>query len=141
MVARRAGVPGAEALPLAALALAQPRQSERRLALARGISTQFGVPLPARVMAAAAPSPAPAPASPSLEPVPPVRLRCLGGFRLEIGGRLIDLRDTRPRARAALRLLALHAALSHQTRATAIARFCASFFARTARRSLRMRPY
>jgi len=38
-----------------------------------------------------------------------VRLRILGQFSLEVDGRLIDLTTVKPRARLALRLLALHA--------------------------------
>jgi DNA-binding SARP family transcriptional activator len=43
------------------------------------------------------------------EPAAPraVRLRCLGGFTLEVDGAAVDLSSLRPRARALLRLLAL----------------------------------
>jgi DNA-binding SARP family transcriptional activator len=44
------------------------------------------------------------PDAPSADAV--VRVRCLGGFRLEIGARLVDLTDVRPRARSVLRYLA-----------------------------------
>ena len=37
---------------------------------------------------------------------PPVRVRALGGFSLEIAGRQVDLGDTRPRVRSVLRYLA-----------------------------------
>jgi DNA-binding SARP family transcriptional activator len=37
-----------------------------------------------------------------------VRLRCLGGMHLEVGGQPVDLFVLRPRARAALRMLAVH---------------------------------
>jgi DNA-binding SARP family transcriptional activator len=37
-----------------------------------------------------------------------VRLRCLGGFRLEIAGKAVDWPPLRPRARALLLLLAIH---------------------------------
>jgi DNA-binding SARP family transcriptional activator len=40
---------------------------------------------------------------------PTLELRLLGGFELRLGGQLLDLAPLRPRARAALRLLALHA--------------------------------
>ena len=39
----------------------------------------------------------------------PVRLRVLGQFSVEVDGRVVDLGGVKPRARAALRLLALHA--------------------------------
>ncbi len=37
----------------------------------------------------------------------PLRIRCLGGFRIDVGGLAVDLDVLRPRARALLRLLAL----------------------------------
>jgi DNA-binding SARP family transcriptional activator len=40
---------------------------------------------------------------------PPIAIRLLGGFELQVGGRAVDLSSIRPRARALLRLLALHA--------------------------------
>jgi DNA-binding SARP family transcriptional activator len=46
------------------------------------------------------PDPPPAPA--------PVRLRCFGGFRLEVGPETVDPRTVKPRARKLLHLLALH---------------------------------
>jgi DNA-binding SARP family transcriptional activator len=39
----------------------------------------------------------------------PAVLRCLGGFQLQLAGRQLDWERLRPRARAMLRLLALHA--------------------------------
>jgi len=43
------------------------------------------------------------------EEKPPISVWCFGGFRLAIGDEVLDLSPIRPRARAALRLLALRA--------------------------------
>ena len=40
-------------------------------------------------------------------PVPPVSIRCFGGFRMEVDGRPVDTARVRARARSALRLLAM----------------------------------
>jgi DNA-binding SARP family transcriptional activator len=56
--------------------------------------------------------PAGAPAQPPVEvhdlALPPVRLRCLGGFEVQIGGSLVDWNTVRPRAASAFRMLAVH---------------------------------
>lgn len=41
--------------------------------------------------------------------MPPIRIQTLGGFRLEAAGRPVSLDTVKPRARALLRLLAIHA--------------------------------
>jgi DNA-binding SARP family transcriptional activator len=38
----------------------------------------------------------------------PLRVACLGGFTLDVAGQAVDLTSARPRARAALRMLAMH---------------------------------
>ncbi|MDP9815420.1 BTAD domain-containing putative transcriptional regulator [Spirilliplanes yamanashiensis] len=43
------------------------------------------------------------------QPAPVVTIHCFGGFRMEIAGRPLDLSAVRPRARSALRLLAMRA--------------------------------
>jgi DNA-binding SARP family transcriptional activator len=43
------------------------------------------------------------------QPVPSVSIRCFGGFRMEIAGQPVDTTTVRAKARAALRLLAMHA--------------------------------
>jgi DNA-binding SARP family transcriptional activator len=47
---------------------------------------------------------------------PPVRVRCLGGFGLEIGGTALDLAPLRPLARTVLRMLAVHPDGVHRER-------------------------
>ncbi|BFU47466.1 BTAD domain-containing putative transcriptional regulator [Krasilnikovia sp. MM14-A1004] len=42
-------------------------------------------------------------------PAPAVQIRCFGGFAMAVSGRPVDLAQVRPRARSALRLLAMHA--------------------------------
>ena len=42
-------------------------------------------------------------------PPPGSRIRCFGQFEIEVAGRPVDLSAVKPKARAALRLLALHA--------------------------------
>ncbi len=59
-------------------------------------------PAPETAALSAAPSPAERPAGPG------VRVRCLGGFRLELDGAPVDVAAVKPRARAALHLLAAH---------------------------------
>jgi DNA-binding SARP family transcriptional activator/energy-coupling factor transporter ATP-binding protein EcfA2 len=111
-LAREAGVRGAEALPLAALALVEPQRSGEHLARARTIAAECGfrlLPLDDR------PAPAKAPAPPPLcsrARVPAAVVTCLGGFRMELGGRVLGTGALRPRYRTALRLLALHAGRS-----------------------------
>src|SRR6185436_6297458 len=42
---------------------------------------------------------------------PPLRILCLGGFTMSVGDRPVDLGEVKPRARALLRFLALHAGM------------------------------
>ena len=62
--------------------------------------------------AASGPSSAPPPPAAAARPAAArgagLRVRCLGGFRLELDGRPVDVASVKPRARAALRLLAAH---------------------------------
>jgi DNA-binding SARP family transcriptional activator len=90
--ARALGVPGAQAVALAALA--RVVGDERSRTAARAALDRCGPALVALVPAA-------------LEPAPRVTLRLLGGFALSVDGVPVDLGAVRPRARALLHLLAL----------------------------------
>ena len=50
----------------------------------------------------------PPPETPAVVP-PPIEVQCFGGFRLDLAGQTVDSKVLRPRPRAALRLLSLHA--------------------------------
>jgi DNA-binding SARP family transcriptional activator len=54
-------------------------------------------------------NPAAEPVPAANQPVPSVSIRCFGGFRMEIAGQPVDTTTVRAKARAALRLLAMHA--------------------------------
>jgi DNA-binding SARP family transcriptional activator len=117
--ARSAGVPGAEAPALLALGLLAGDGGGEYLVLARSVADQGGLRLP--------PGLASRPEAPAVHngvgghgasgaecgrrraAVPAVTLRCFGGFDLHIGDRVLDCRALKPRPRAALHLLALHA--------------------------------
>lgn len=123
--ARRLGAHGATVVAQLAAATAAPEDRETWLRRARHGAASFGLPMPK-----------PRPVAPDLadDPVaslkpeaaggqaggaaggtapvsadPPLRLRVLGAFSIEVGGHTIDLSAIKPRARVALRLLALHA--------------------------------
>jgi DNA-binding SARP family transcriptional activator len=123
---RARGVWGAPALTTLALAATLPAdEAPVALAQARTLAAAHGLPwsdvLEARLVGSVEAPPA-APATPAdpvsapvvpaqatapAEPEPPsVRLRCFGGFALEVAGRALDWRSVRPRAATALRLLA-----------------------------------
>ncbi len=117
--ARRVGAHGAAVLALLAAVTAAPDEADTWLLRARSAAAAFGLPEPARPAL-----PHRGLAGPSRESVgaagagvaadavvvdaPPVRLRVLGQFQLEVGGHPVDLSAVKPRARTALRLLALH---------------------------------
>jgi len=135
-LARATRSPGARALVQAALAEdGAARAAAEAATLACGLGLLRLVAAPALVEAATpaeatpdqavhgeaggatAPAPVPAPAPAPIPTAPrehvageplEVRLACFGAFRLEVGGRPVNLRAVRPRARSALRLLALH---------------------------------
>jgi DNA-binding SARP family transcriptional activator len=99
-----AGVPGAAVVATLALAVTDP---DRRPALLREASARaeaIGLPS-ATIRFWLATYAATVSAAPALV----VSVRCFGGFRMEIGGRVVDLSTVRPRARSALRLLAMQA--------------------------------
>jgi len=99
-----AQVPGA--LALARLALAGCRDDRALRALTEAELDRLGLRQPAADRTAEQRSPAPTTAAVRR---PPVDVRCFGGFDILVGGAAPDLGAVRPRARALLRLLALHA--------------------------------
>jgi DNA-binding SARP family transcriptional activator len=108
--ARRLGLPSVGALAMLAASRAEGTDSPWRQR-ADAVLDRAGLPrlatwaYPTRAKPSEAPS---APARPAAE-APPALLRCLGTFRLEVGGVPVDLASVKPRARSLLRLLSLHA--------------------------------
>jgi DNA-binding SARP family transcriptional activator len=102
--AEEAGVPGAAVIGILALAVTDPlrRPALLREAVARGEAAGLN-PATVRFWQGTYA------ASVVADAAPVVTIRCFGGFRMEIAGRVVDLAGVRPRARSALRLLALHA--------------------------------
>ena len=102
--AEAAGVPGAAVIATLALSVVDP---VRRPALLREAAVRAEAaglnPLTVRFWQATYAAVVVA------QPAPKVTVRCFGGFRMEIGGRVLDLATVRPRARSALRLLAMRA--------------------------------
>jgi DNA-binding SARP family transcriptional activator len=115
--ARRCGASGAVVLAQLAAGAAAPEEAGLWLERARHTAAAFGLPAPAPLRPVEGPArlpertaDAPAPGGPSPEPTaPPVRLRVLGEFALEVDGHAVDLTAVKPRARVALRMLAIHA--------------------------------
>jgi len=91
--ARSAGVPGARAVALAAVAATDAAEGPAAT-MARKLSEQTGLHVEL-----APPSPASS----------PCRVSSFGGFQLDVDGQPIDLSPARPRTRATLRFLVLHA--------------------------------
>lgn len=113
-VARTAGSPGALAYAYAALAATDPDGGAELRAFAVATAEDHGVDVrPWAVLDATSPgTPGTRPRAvddPVWGGVPPLDVRCLGEFRLRVDGVDADLSGVRPRARAALRVLALHA--------------------------------
>lgn len=110
--ARAAGVRGAQALAFAAIgAIDGPSAAEYR-ALAAALSEQCGLSLSALIgpsVVVRGETFRPAEAPPVAPATPPVVLRCFGGFSLFLHGVVVDCSTVKPRARAALHLLALRA--------------------------------
>lgn len=106
--ARAAGVPGAEAMALMGVALVDGGGGTSRLASTRTVNEESGLALAGLVGLAPLP-PAP-PTSPDHEAPPcPLTLRCFGRFHISVDEHVIDLTSVKPRVRATLRLLAIHA--------------------------------
>ena len=110
--AAEAEVPGAQAWALAVQAqLAEGDEARELAARAEAVRHRWGVDVPLPVVDPGGALPAvspPVPAGPEREGGPGLRVRCLGRFRIELDGRPVDLAAVKPRARAALHLLAAH---------------------------------
>src|SRR2546428_11479425 len=104
-LARYSGTPGARYFPYLALAEIEPERAAEYHSLAVSVQDECCL----------APLAAPAPAPENVIPigvgrlVPSLSIRCFGGFSIAIKGRPVDLTTIKPRARAVLRLLAVHA--------------------------------
>jgi DNA-binding SARP family transcriptional activator len=104
-LARYSGTPGARYFPYLALAEIEPERAAEYQSLAGSVQEECCL----------APLAAPAPAPENVIPigvgrsVPSLSIRCFGGFSIAIKGRPVDLTTIKPRARAVLRLLAVHA--------------------------------
>ena len=117
-VARSAGVPVAQAIAHRALAEHDPSGARELGAAADAQLAEAGVALPVGSLPSSAPagSPAPvgdvdaAPRSTGGNGVPrSADIRLFGSFSMEIAGRPVELANLKPRPRAILRFLALHA--------------------------------
>jgi DNA-binding SARP family transcriptional activator len=111
--ARTAATPGPHALAYAALALTDPDHASELRALATALFEETGLAEPEMFRRAAAVSGAldldvDAPADLGYG-APPLEIRCFGTFSMSVAGRSVDLASLKPRPRAVLRLLALHA--------------------------------
>ncbi len=115
----RAEVPGAEVWALTVRAqLAGGDEAAALASRAESLRRQWAVDVPVPALADAPVHPADlaggapgGPAAPSRveRPARPgLRVRCLGGFGLELDGQPVDVAAVKPRARAALHLLAAH---------------------------------
>jgi DNA-binding SARP family transcriptional activator len=104
-LARYSGTPGARYFPYLALAEIEPERGAEYQSLAVSVQEECSL----------APLAAPAPAPENVIPlsvgrsVPSLSIRCFGGFSIAIKGRPVDLTTIKPRVRAVLRLLAVHA--------------------------------
>ncbi len=111
-VARAAGARGAQALAFAALGLLDGATAAEYRSLSAALAEDCGLSLAAvlgSVPGSAAGQAAPAPPAPPAAPPPPVALRCFGGFSLALFGEVVDCATVKPRARAALHVLAMRA--------------------------------
>ena len=113
--ARTLGSPGAQAVATLALAEADLVHHAEVRAQADVLAGFCGLALPGRPPSEpAAPAAAdalaavPTPSVPAPAPSP-MAVTCFGGFSLLVGGRAFDMASIKPKARKALRLLALHA--------------------------------
>ena len=104
-LARYSGTPGARFFPYLALAETEPERAAEYQSLALAVQEECSL----------APLAAPVPAAENVIPIgvsrmmPSLSIRCFGGFSIAIKGRPVDLTAIKPRARAVLRLLAVHA--------------------------------
>jgi SARP family transcriptional regulator, regulator of embCAB operon len=104
---RYTGTPGARYFPYLALAEIEPERAAEYRGLALAVQEECRL--------APFPMADPQPLPENVIPIGPVRsspqlgLKCFGGFHIAIKGRPVDLTAVKPRARAVLRLLAIHA--------------------------------
>lgn len=105
-LARYSGASGARYFPYLALATLEPDRAGDYLALAEAILDECHLApcFPAEAGEANVIAMLPLP-----RVAPSVGVRCFGGFKMTVKGRPIDLSAIKPRARALLRLLAIHA--------------------------------
>jgi DNA-binding SARP family transcriptional activator len=103
-LAHDTAVPGAEALSHAALDLLERPSQQSQEPLRRAAAHRLPW-----VSATAPIGGGPQASNVTHHALPSVVLHCFGGFRLEVGGRMVDSRAIKPRARAVLHLLAIAA--------------------------------
>ena len=111
-LARTAGAAGARLPAYRALELADPSRAADYAQLAAGVEAETGLVLPGQRRAQGAPvavGPGTASGGQVADASPPVRITTLGGFAVLVDGRPLDLSPLKPRARALLHLLAIHA--------------------------------
>jgi DNA-binding SARP family transcriptional activator len=89
--------------------LAQAMAGETGLRLPDGPARDNGQPSTAMASAPSSAPVAPAASDPQRAAPSAVRIATLGGFAITVNGRLVDLAGLKPRARALLHLLAIHA--------------------------------
>ena len=108
-LARTTGVWGAQVLTAVALSAADPANRARHTRQAGSLARTHGLPWPSPFaqLLPGSTSAQPDAAVAVIESGPSLRLRCFGGFALEIAGRTLDWRALRPRAVTTLRLLAV----------------------------------
>ncbi|HVH64965.1 MAG TPA: BTAD domain-containing putative transcriptional regulator [Candidatus Acidoferrum sp.] len=104
-LARYSGTPGARFFPYLALAELEPDRAAEYFGLAQAVQEECGL----APLITAAPVPAENVISIGVvRTAPSLSLRCFGGFSIAVNGRPVDLTAIKPRARAVLRLLAVH---------------------------------
>jgi DNA-binding SARP family transcriptional activator len=108
-MARSAGVPAARLFSYLALAAASTTDAPEYLEQAHAMGAESGIALPAAPADRLEAAPASVLAGNGHAPAPPIRIRLLGGYGLQVDGVPVDLTAVRPRVRSLLRLLSLHA--------------------------------
>src|SRR5207253_498766 len=105
-LARYSATPGARFFPYLALAEIEPERAAEYRGLALSVQEECGL----APLAALAPPPPPENVIPIgvVRSTPSLSVHCFGGFSIAIHGRPVDLTTVKPRARAVLRLLAIH---------------------------------
>lgn len=104
------------AVAVSALALASAGLEPGGGAAARAVLEPFGSWDWHRDLAGSAPADEPtagSPPAPTDRPTVPVRIRCLGGFEMEVEGRVVDEEAAKPMERALLHLLSLGGGSPH----------------------------